>query len=334
MKAFVLGATGFLGQHVAQALQEAGTPAVLASRRGGEISCGGEIRPVQAVDLLDEAALTRGLEGASVLYLCSGLVSRSAGDAELLHRLHVDGTRLAIQAARRAGVRRVVLASTSGTLALGTDPRRIYSEEEPAPSEAILRFPYYRSKYFGEKAALEAAQGDVEVVIGCPSLLLGPGDLRESSTGDVRRFLERAIVALPRGGIALVDVRDAARGLVLAAEKGRSGERYLLSAANLTVRAFFERLSRISGVPAPWLDLPRRTELAVGIFSIYEQALRSIGGKPPVDAESIELGQHFWYCSADKAEKELGFVARDVQETLRDTVADLIERRVVVVRRS
>ena len=163
-----------------------------------------------------------------------------------------------------------------------------------------------------------------------PSLLLGPGDLRESSTKDVRLFLERSIPAVPSGGLAFVDARDAAEGMVLAFEKGRSGERYLLNGANLSVAAFFQRLARMTGLPAPMFKLPKNRALALGAHRLYEKALTAIGGKAPVDEASVEMAQHYWYCSSEKAERELGFTARDPSDTLRDTVRDLVERRVVM----
>jgi dihydroflavonol-4-reductase len=159
--------------------------------------------------------------------------------------------------------------------------------------------------------------------------LLGPGDLRESSTGDVRKFLDGSIPATPAGGLAFVDARDAALGMLLAAERGRPGERYILNAQNISVAAFFQRLSRISGVSAPVFRLPASRPLAMGIGRLFARAVRSIGGEPPVDEASIEMGQYFWYCDASKAERELGFRPRDPGETLKDTVDDLVARKVV-----
>ncbi len=137
------------------------------------------------------------------------------------------GYKQALAGLRQAGVRRVVLTSTSGTLAVSRDPARIDDEVSGSALEFISSWPYYRTKYFAEQLALEHSRPDFEIVVINPSLLLGPGDLRESSTADVRRFVEGAFAVTPRGGLALVDVRDAAEGAVLAAEKGRAGERYI-----------------------------------------------------------------------------------------------------------
>jgi dihydroflavonol-4-reductase len=323
-RVWVGGATGFLGSHVANELRARGDHVVAVSRSGSEDGS------VQAVDILRTDAVRDSATGCELAFLATGKVTRKEDASEELHRLHVLGTRSALAGLALAGVRRVVFASTSGTLAVGTDPHRIADEGCRAPLEIIASWPYYRTKLYAEREALEAnVPGTFEVVIVNPSLLLGPGDLRESSTGDVRKFLDGSIPATPAGGIAFVDVRDAALGMLLAAERGRPGERYILNAQNITVAAFFQRLSRISGVSAPLFRLPSSRPVAIGIGRLFARAVRSIGGEPPVDAASIEMGQYFWYCDASKAERELGFRTRDPGETLRDTVDDLVSRKVV-----
>lgn len=326
---WVGGATGFLGAHLVQVLREQGHELVLASRSGGEVAG----LPVQAVDVLDANAVAASASGCDGAFLATGKVSRDRDAGEELHRAHVLGTRSALAGLRSAGVKRVVVASTSGTLAVSTDASQIADENSRVPLELLALWPYYRSKLYGEREALEASSPELEVVLVNPSLLLGPGDTRESSTGDVRRFLERAIPAIPGGGMAFVDVRDAARGMWLAFEHGRAGERYLLNAKNMTLAAFFQRLERISGVKAPALRMPRSRPVALGMNKLFNKALRAIGGEPPVDEISVEMAQYFWYCSAAKAERELGFSARDPGETLRETVDDLIARKVVFPKR-
>ncbi len=320
------GATGFLGSHLVQALSERGHDVTAVSKSGGEVHG----LPVQSVDVLDEAKVSESARGADGAFLVTGRVSRDRDDAELLHRDNVLGTESALRGLRAAGVKRVVVASTSGTLAVSRDADSVADETCRAPLEVIARWPYYRTKLYAERAAIEANRpGEFEVVVVNPSLLLGPGDLRESSTGDVRMFLERSIPATPAGGMAFVDARDAAVGLLQAFERGRAGERYLLNAKNMTIAAFFQRLERITGVKAPMLRMPSSRPVAIGLNQVFTKAVEAIGGRAPVDAVSVEMAQYFWYCSAEKAERELGFVARDPGETLRDTVDDLVKRKVV-----
>jgi dihydroflavonol-4-reductase len=328
-RVWVGGATGFLGSCLTRELRARGEEVVAISRTGSEDGA------VSAVDVLDADAVQRSAAGCELAFLATGKVTRKEDASEELHRLHVLGTRSALTGLKAAGVRRVVFASTSGTLAVGTDPHRIADEGCRAPLEIIARWPYYRTKLYAEREALEAnVPGEFEVVIVNPSLLLGPGDLRESSTGDVRKFLDGTVPATPAGGISFVDVRDAALGMLLAAERGRPGERYILNAQNITVAAFFQRLSRISGVPAPLFRLPASRPVAIGIGRLFARAVRSIGGEPPVDEASIEMAQYFWYCDAGKAERELGFRPRDPGETLKDTVDDLVARKVVFPKRA
>ena len=329
-KLWVGGATGFLGAHLVRVLREQGHTLVLASRSGGEV----DGLPVQAVDVLDPEAVAVSARGCDGAFLATGKVSRDRDAGEELHRAHVLATRGALAGLRSAGVKRVVVASTSGTIAVSTDENQIADESARVPLELVAMWPYYRSKLYAEREALEANQPGFEVVLVNPSLLLGPGDTRESSTGDVRRFLQRAIPAIPGGGMAFVDVRDAARGMWLAFERGRAGERYLLNAKNMTLAAFFQRLERIAGVKAPALRMPRSRPLAIGMNRLFSKAVRAIGGEPPVDEVSVEMAQYYWYCSSAKAERELGFSARDPGETLRETVEDLIARKVVFPKRS
>ncbi|HEY4157618.1 MAG TPA: NAD-dependent epimerase/dehydratase family protein [Polyangiaceae bacterium] len=327
---WVGGATGFLGSELVKVLLAAGHDVIAVSKSGGTVHG----LTVRSLDVLDSAAVAASARGADGAFLATGKVTRDREASEELHRIHVQGTRAALSGLREAKVPRVVVASTSGTLAVSGDSEQIADEHSRAPLELVAMWPYYRSKLYAEREALELnAPPGFEVVIVNPSLLLGPGDVRESSTGDVRRFLERAIPAVPSGGLAFVDVRDAALGMWLAFQRGRAGERYILNAKNLTVAAFFDRLSRISGVKGPALRMPRSRPLAIGVNRLFNRAVRAIGGEPPVDEVSVEMAQYYWYCSSNKAERELGFSPRDAGETLRDTIEDLIARKVVFPKR-
>jgi dihydroflavonol-4-reductase len=329
MSRFWVGGIGFLGAHLVKRLLERGHEVVVASIEGGTIHG----QPVQPIDVLDAAAVERSAKGCDGAFLCTGKVSRRPEDAELMHRLHVFGTRTALGALRSAGIPRVVVASTSGTIAVGTDPEHLHTEEDPAPVEIIAAWPYYRTKLYGEEIAIQANDPpSFEVVVVNPTLLLGPGDLRDSSTSDVRRFLEGAIPAVPAGGIAFVDARDAAEGMALAFERGRAGERYLLNGKNMTLADFFARLSRLTGVAAPVLRLPKSRTVALGLNSLYSRAIKAIGGKPPVEDVDVEMAQYYWYADSSKAERELGWQPRDPGETLRDTVQDLVQRKTVFLR--
>lgn len=324
-KYWVAGATGFLGSHVVRCLLEDGHDVVPVSRGGGNVHG----VAVTALDVLDASSVAASAKGVDGAFLAMGKVSRDPVDAEELHRANVTGVRTALEGLRKAGVRRVVHASTSGTLAISKEPT-VANETSDPPLELIAKWPYYRTKRYGEMEALEAnAAPEFEVVIVNPSLLLGPGDLRGSSTGDIRQFMSGEILALPRGGLALVDVRDAARAMVSAMKLGRAGERYLLSAVNLSMPAFFEKLERLTGVPAPRLPLPKSSNVATAMTRLFDRAVKAVGGELPMDDVSVEMAQHYWYCDSRKATDELEFLPRDVSVTLRDTVVDLVDRGIV-----
>jgi dihydroflavonol-4-reductase len=193
----------------------------------------------------------------------------------------------------------------------------------------LSRWPYYRSKLYAERAALDRSGPGFEVVSVNPTLLLGPGDVLGSSTGDVVRFLEQKTPFVPAGGMSFVDVRDAAEAMILALERGRAGERYLISAVNLTIEAFFARLSRLSGVPVPRLRTPRSMLLARAGANLLERLNKHVPMDSPIDRISAEMAQCFWYVDSTKARNELGFAPRDPSETLADTIADLQLRGVV-----
>lgn len=315
MKVLVTGATGFLGTHLVQLLAQQGHEVVPFAR-----SLGG--------DVLDAASVSRAARGCEGVFHCAGKVSRRRQDAEALYRLHVDGTRTVLDACAAAGVRRAVIASTSGTVAV-SEGEHVGIESDPAPIGILARWPYYRSKLFAERAALEQNRDGFEVVSVNPSLLLGPGDANGSSTEDVRLFLEGAVPAVPAGGLSFVDVRDAADAMVRAMNRGRAGERYLVGACNLTVAELFARLSRISGVRAPWVPMPRSRHVAAFGADLVERFAARLGVPTRVDSVSVQMAQCFWYVDSGKAERELGWVARDPGVTLQDTITDLQCRGVV-----
>lgn len=329
-RVLVTGATGFLGAHLVANLLERGDEVVALCRDAGpDVVVGGRAATVARGDVLDAESVRRAATGCDGVYHAAGRVSRDPADAESLHRLHVEGTKITLDACKAAGVRRAVVASTSGTVAVSDDEDRVSTEADEAPIGLLNRWPYYRSKLFAERAALERNTSDFEVLCVNPTLLLGPGDLRGSSTEDVRLFLERRIPAVPPGGLSYVDVRDAALGMVLAMERGRPGARYLLGASNVTLREFFARLERISGVPAPSLPLPRAPGFAKVGTALAEKLLGRLGVSLPVDPVSFDMAQFYWYLDASLAEAEVGWFPRDPVATLADTVRDLQERGVV-----
>jgi dihydroflavonol-4-reductase len=331
----VTGSTGFLGRHLVLALRAHGHDVVALVRSDADLPEG--VVGVRG-DVLDKASVARAAVGCDGVFHCAGKVSRRAEDAEELQRIHVEGTKNVLDACIASDVRRAVVASTSGTVAVSDDPDHVATEADEAPIGIINRWPYYRSKLFAEKAAFDRhgvatpAGHAFEVVCVNPTLLLGPGDVNGSSTDDVRLFLERKLPAIPPGGISYVDARDAAEGMRLAMEKGTGGQRYLLGASNLTLREFFARLERVSGVRGPMVPMPRArqmTEIARAGAHLLERLTTRLGVPMPVDPVSLDMAHFYWYLDASRAEDELGWTPRDPVLTLADTVRDLEQRGVV-----
>ncbi len=316
-KVLITGATGFFGEHVARVATLRGwsvrglarSPSLVLAELGVEEMRGD-------VTSADEVAAA--VAGCDCVVHLAGLVSRDPEDGQRMMRVHVDGTRAVLRACSRAGARRVVVASSSGTIAVSRT-ERTHDETAGYAVDLVAGWPYYASKIYQEKVAFElGAELGLDVVVVSPSLLLGPGDRRRSSTQDVQRFLRRQIPIVPPGGLNFVDVRDAAEATVVAMEKGRPGERYLLGGPNWTFREFFARLERVAKQGGPRLRVPGR--LARAGASLVERAYRAAGAEPPVDRISVEMSEHFWYVDSSKAGDELGFAPRDPQLTLSDTV--------------
>ena len=316
----VTGATGFLGEHLCRVLAaQKHNVRGLARTRSGVLADIG-VEHVRG-DVLDGPELDQALAGVSAVFHLAGAVSRDPDDQQRMMRLHVDGTRRVLERMAAAGVKRMILASTSGTIGVSKN-EEILDETAPYAEEIVAGWPYYVSKIYQERLAFERGQKlGIEVVAINPSLLLGPGDRRLSSTGDVRKFMKRQIPVMPKGGINFVDARDAAIATAAALDKGRAGERYLLGGPNWTMKNFFERLGRVSNVAPPRLKLPNK--LNRWGASLVEELYRHRGKEPPVDRISVEMAEHFWWIDSSKAERELGFEARDPQLTLVDTVAYL-----------
>lgn len=322
MKVLVTGATGFLGRHLVDALLGRGHEVVAIARDLRRLPARDGLTWAKG-DVLDGDSVRRAAEGCGAVHHAAGKVSRDADDADAMWQVHVSGTRAVLEACRAAGVTRAVVASTSGTVAISEDRDHVGREDDPTPYALIQRFAYYRSKLYAEHEALAQHRDGLDVVVVNPTLLLGPGDVHRSSTGDVQRFLDGRVPAVPSGGVAFVDARDAAEAMALAQERGRGGRRYLINAANWTLREFFDRLGRLSGVKSPALTMPPSRTLARLSAGLLERAAKWTGTEPLVDATSAEMAQLYWYADATRARTELGWSPRDPMDTLADTIKDL-----------
>ena len=319
----ITGGTGFLGTHIVQNFLAYGEKnlKVMASSVPEWMKDAG-IKAVEG-SVTDREDVAKACKNVSAIFHLAGKVSRDNDDAAAMNKIHLEGTRILCEAAKEAGVQTMVLASSSGTLAV-TEDGQVVDETFPPPLEILTRCAYYASKYYQERAAIENFDGDGrKLVIMNPSLLLGPDDERLSSTKPVLDFLARKIPYTPSGGLNFVDARDAAAAFVAALEKGNHQEKYLLGAANMTFEQFFGRLERLSDVAAPALKVPKK--LAMAGSSMISSIYKHWGKASPVAPNEVEQAEYFWYFDSSKAIEQLGFEPRDPQETLNDTIIYLRE---------
>lgn len=324
----ITGATGFLGLHAVKTLVDAGFT-VRALCRGPAPAVDALGATVVRGDVRDVTAVTEAAAGCAAIVHGAGMVTRDPGDNHVLMPLHVGGMRAVMAAASTQGVQRVVHISTSGTVAVGTDKTMVFHEDDEAPLDVIHRWPYYLSKLYAERAADDAVRlaekngtHAPDVVTLGPSLLLGPGDARGSSTGDVRRFMAGQVPVVPTGGLSFVDVRDVAAVLPAALTAAPAGK-YLLGGHNCTFADFFSRLETLTARRAPMMGMRVPGRLQRLGAKVIDAVSNSVGIAPPVSAMEVEMASHYWYVDARKAMAHLDFAPRDPMDTLRDTVRDL-----------
>jgi dihydroflavonol-4-reductase len=297
----VTGASGFIGWHVARMLAEAGHRVRALVRPGSQVR---EIE-VEAVtgDLRDPESLQRAASGCGLVFHVAADYRLWAAHPQELYDSNVGGTRNLLEAAKKAGVDRVVYTSTVGCI--GVPQNGIGDEASPVGIEDMAG-AYKRSKFQAEQAALEFAGNGLPVVIVNPTAPVGDHDVKPTPTGKiVLDFLKGDMPAFIDTGLNLVDVRDAAQGHLLAAEKGKPGERYILGCENLTLAEILRRLARLSGRKPPSMRLPYGVAYVAGVASTAWANVT--GTEPRVPLDAVRMARKKMFVSHEKAKRELGF---------------------------
>ena len=312
--ALVTGASGFLGWHVARLLHERGHKVRALVRPGSRVD--GLDVEIATGDLRDPASLERAISGCSLLFHVAADYRLWAKDPSELYRSNVDGTRNLLQVAKSAGVERIVYTSTVGCI--GIPPGGIGNEDTPVKLEDMAG-DYKRSKFLAEKVALEFAQAGQPVVIVNPTAPIGDHDVKPTPTGKiVLDFLNGDMPAFIDTGLNVVDVRDTAEGHLLAADRGRIGERYILGSENLTLAQILQKLAVITGRKAPAMRLPYAVAFCAGACST---AWAEISGHPPrVPLNGVRMAKKKMWVNHDKASRELGFQPGPAEIALRRAV--------------
>jgi dihydroflavonol-4-reductase len=298
----VTGATGFVGWHVARRLIEQSARVRVLARDPSRLRELPEAEPV-AGDLRDRASLDRAVEGCGVVYHIAADYRLWTREPQEMYRSNVDGTRSLLEAARSAGVERVVYTSTVGCIGM---PQGELGDENTPVSLDEMAGPYKRSKFLAERVALEFAATGFPVVIVNPTAPVGDHDFKPTPTGKiVVDFMTGKIPAFVDTGLNLVDVRDVAQGHLAACGLGRVGERYILGAENLTLHRILGMVGEIAGRPAPATRIPYAVAFAAGAVSTAWANLT--GQEPRAPLDGVRMAKKKMWVSHEKAARELGY---------------------------
>jgi dihydroflavonol-4-reductase len=315
-RVFVTGGSGVVGGALVDSLRERGDDVVALARSdaaGAEL----ERRGANVVrgDILDADVLARGMEGCATVFHVAGVNSLCVEDPSPMLRANIDGPAVAIRAAARAGVPRVVHTSSAATLG---EPEGVVGNED-TPHRGWFLSTYERSKTEGERVAFETgSQEGVEVVSVNPSSVQGPG--RAGGTARfLLAFLDGRLKLFVNTHVSLVDIKDCSAGHLLAAERGKPGQRYVLNGMTLTIAEAFALAAEVAGVERSPRLVPRQTATVAG--TIVERAFRLVRRRPPVCREMVRTLIHGHRYDGSRAERELGLRYSDPRDTIRRTVA-------------
>src|ERR1700683_3665242 len=316
MKAFVTGATGFVGSHVARVLAEQGADLRLLIRSNSDL------RNIQGLnadrvigDLRDPESIEKAMAGCDVVFHVAADYRLWVRDPEQMYRANVEGTRAILEAARKNHVRRVVYTSSVATMGF-TSNGHPADEDSPVSLDGMIGH-YKRSKFMAEEVALEAGRGSMDVVVVNPSTPVGEQDIKPTPTGRiVVDFLKKRFPAYVDTGLNLVDVTECARGHVAALERGKSGERYILGGENLTLKQILDKLAAFTGLPSPSIRLPYFVAYLAGAV---DQTIsgRILGREPRATIDAVRMGRKKMFVSCAKAQRELGWTVVPVDDALR-----------------
>jgi dihydroflavonol-4-reductase len=317
IRAFVTGGTGFIGANLVRLLVQEGYQVRALVRPS---SCLDNLRDLD-VELvkgdLNDPEVWQQMQGCQVLFHVAAHYSLWQSDREQLYHHNVMGTRNVLAAARKANIERTVYTSSVAAIGVGL-PGEIVDETHQSPIEELVGH-YKKSKFLAEQEAIQAVQAGQDIVIVNPSSPIGPLDIKPTPTGDIiLRFLRRQMPFYLDTGLNFIDVRDVARGHLLALEKGRKGDRYILGHENLTLKQLLDQLAQLTGLKAPQSSVPAWLPLSVAW--IDERILAPLGKAPSVPLDGVRMAHQPMYYDASKAVRELGLPQSSISTALKDAV--------------
>jgi dihydroflavonol-4-reductase len=324
MQALVTGASGFVGANIVAALNQAGWQARALVRRTSSLAAlDGLAYELALGDITDPKSLAAAMQGCDAVFHAAGVVADYwSQDAALTYRVNVDGTRNVVEAALQSGVPpRLVFTSSQAALGFGDGPTPI--DETHAFNLAPAVYPYGHSKYLAEQVVQGAVRRGLHAVIVNPSLVLGPRDVTLYNSRIIREVQAGWLLLAPPGGVNVVAAQDVARGHLLALEKGRPGERYLLAGHNVSALYLARQIATVLGVRGPAGVMPER--LIGPLAAVLDGANRLSPRRLPIPGDVLRFGSRFIYADNRKAVAELGWAVTPLDETIRRAVAWLRE---------
>ncbi|MTK54227.1 NAD-dependent epimerase/dehydratase family protein [Paludibacter sp.] len=318
MRVLVTGATGFLGGNLLRMLCDDGHYVRYLSRQGRVARTALDYPQAECCEgnLNDPLSLERACKDIDWIFHAAAIVSSLERDRSQMEQVNVEGTKSLFYAARKAGVKRFVHISSVDTI--GIEEKCAIANEDVLCDFSNLRNPYPDTKLAAEKFLLQNKNTDIQTVVVNPGFMIGAYDTHGTSSRIVYEILNNSGLFAPSGGNSFVDVKDVCRGAILAAEKGRSGERYILAGHNLTYREFFEKVAVLCHRPKPLAVLPAFITLSAA--SAIEKISLIIGEKPIVTKNDAVFSLLPHYYSSQKAEKELGYVIHPIEPAIEDAI--------------
>lgn len=316
MKAFVTGATGFVGSHVARVLAEQGADLRLLVRKTSRTENIANIPGERVIgDLTDAESLKKGMAGCEAVFHVAADYRLWTRNPHEMYAANVEGTRSIIKAAQDSGVRRVVYCSTVATMGF-TGNGAMTDENSPVALSDMIGH-YKRSKFMAEQVVLDAAKAGTNIVMVNPTAPIGEQDIKPTPTGRiVLDFLKGKFPAYVETGLNLVDVKEVAQAHVAAYERAEPGERYILGGENLTLKQVLDKLSAISGVPSPTVKLPYAVAFVSGMFDTFFTGM-VFHKEPRVTLDAVRMGRKKMWASSAKAERDLGWKPSPIDGALR-----------------
>jgi len=319
MSTIITGATGFIGSHITRKLVNRGEKVKVLVRKTSNTKNIDDLNVEKVYgDVLNKESLVSAFKGCDTLYHSAGFVSFKKSDYKKLVDVNVTGTENVLSAAMEAGLKKVLF--TSSVAAIGPEIENKLINENTEFKIYDKNIGYINDKHDAEQVARNFIEKGLPVTILNPSVVLGPGDVNLSSTASVLWYCKKKFPGYMDGTLNVVDVEDVAEGHILAAEKGKTGERYILGNANLTVFEYFKLLEKVTGIKAPGLKIPYL--MAYGTAFIIERVIgKSFPNYTTMDLDSVKLSKFNWYADSSKAVKELGYTQSPVENTLEKTIS-------------